>query len=167
MRHQDILRSPYREPAPQWFANMFAPTLQKEHCRLKAELEDWANYHGYIWNINTLPGGKQPDVLRRALYHPSLFLGDAKDATNETPNRSDTFERVNGYVQEFGIHLRNRTYSGGQIAIATNSFPAARNWRMAMQRMTNWAYIVSLPSNGPVDFHITDVCNGQTWIIHS
>lgn len=163
-----MLRSPYQTPVqsnplPGWLSQF----PQREHERLQADLEDWANRHGYVWSINTLPSGKQPDVLRRAVYHPSHFLGDAKDSANETPHKLETYNRVKGYIVEFGHHLRNRTYSGGQIAIATNNFQAARSWKSALEGMTNAAAIVTPPFNEPVNFNVTDIGNGRTWIIHS
>jgi hypothetical protein len=97
-----------------------------EHERLKGELAAWANVRGYAKVYSEFRSGNKPDVLRGTPNDKYLFVGDAKDATNETAENTDTVARISGYFRDFAILLGDPGYRGGLLAIATNCVASAR-----------------------------------------
>jgi hypothetical protein len=134
----------------------------EEHERLKKELDQWAVLQGYSKAYRALPDGGEPDVLRVNPSKVLLFLGDAKDAENETSSRRDTLLRIQGYLGEYAALLE--TFKGGVIAIATNNEDAANNWVGALNLLTKAAGIVG-SDNAPPRFRVEQT-GSSTWIAY-
>jgi len=133
-----------------------------EHERLRAELEDWARIRGFTDLYSNLPFGGCPDVLRTTADRKYLFIGDAKNAENETCSRLDTHSRILGYAFAFAS-LLNKGYYGGYFAIATNDEIAVKDWVADLNDICRSA---GISANGnPPDFKI-DKINTDTWIAY-
>lgn len=131
-----------------------------EHERLRRRLDAWAKERGYAKAYKALPGGGEPDVLRVDEADKLLFVGDAKDAENETSDRRDTVVRIQGYLNEYADLLS--TFRGGIIAIATNEEDAAHDWASALNLLARFAGIVG-PKGARPSFKVEKVDEG-TWI---
>lgn len=131
-----------------------------EHERLRRRLDVWAKERGYAKVYKALPGGGEPDVLRVDEADNLLFVGDAKDAENETSDRQDTLLRIQGYLNEFADLLS--TFRGGIIAIATNEEDAAQDWASTLNLSARFAGIVG-PKGARPSFKVEKV-DGGTWI---
>jgi len=153
----------------QW--DKFAARLLKEagapgpeHERLKASLHLWAETKGYVTVYAELPNGARPDVLRTTKDEDYLFVGDAKDAANETPDNEDTLERLAIYIDEFSSLLGNPSYKGGMIAIATNDAGIAEEWIPALNTLACKAGVTG-PNGVRPCFKIIKLKDENTWII--
>jgi hypothetical protein len=136
-----------------------------EHERLKSELAQWAQSKSYTKVFSRFQNGGEPDVLRATPDNAYLFVGDAKDAKNETPDNSETLQRIWNYVQEFTRLLGNPSYKGGYIAVATNSAQAAASWVIALNALARLAGITDGQGNGPT-FKPIESKPGKTWIVY-
>lgn len=135
-----------------------------EHERLRNRLKAWAESRGFSTELSQLPNGQKPDVL---LYNSSqkwLFIGDAKDSEHETPDRTDTICRVNGYIKEFSRLLGGPEVRGGFIAIATNDKDAADSWVLRLNWMAIMNNLTVANGDGP-DFIVAEV-DATTWVIY-
>ena len=120
-----------------------------EHERLLAELAEWAASLNYKEEYAQFTNGARPDVLRRTSDNEFLFVGDAKDAENEDATNGETLKRIQGYFQEFAVCLAANGYSGGILAIATNSAEAAADWVPALNTLTRMAGIIGKGGEQP------------------
>jgi hypothetical protein len=137
--------------------------VSPEHERLKGDLNEWAIAKGYPEVINRLPSGRSPDVLRFDPDVQHLFLGDAKNADNETPRNSNTTRRIAGYVFEYGTLLGGKI-RGGIFAIATNSEAEAQEWVLPLNLFCVMSQITDADGNR-ADFQIDKLEGKNTWII--
>jgi hypothetical protein len=135
-----------------------------EGTRVKGDLEAWATTRGYKMPLKSLPNGQRPDVLCFEETKRFLFIGDAKDAANETAGRTDTCQRLVGYFGEFGKCLLAGTIDGGTIAIATNKESAANEWVLALNFIAILEGLKDGAGEGP-DFKI-DKPRANTWVIY-
>jgi hypothetical protein len=135
-----------------------------EHERLKKSLHLWAKEKKYVTMYSELPNGSRPDVLRTTKDKEYLFVGDAKDAANETPDNKDTLVRLAIYIDEFSSILGNSGYKGGIIAIATNNADIAEQWIPALNTLACKASLTG-PNGARPAFKTIKLKNERTWII--
>lgn len=69
-----------------------------------------------------------PDVLYLN-DNGAMFLGDAKDAENETVSNKETTERIAGYIDSFFEYKEINNKTLGYISIITNDLDAAYDWK--------------------------------------
>ncbi|MEK8019164.1 MAG: hypothetical protein VSS75_020020 [Candidatus Parabeggiatoa sp.] len=137
--------------------------VESEHKRLQEDLKNWAIKRGYP-SPDELPDGSKPDVIRSD-ENESLFIGDAKDATNETPSNTKTVKRIKNYIQQFALLLDKKKRRAGIIAIATNNEQAAKNWVTTLNTLCIEAGITDPRTNSEPNFDITKLQKKNTWII--
>ncbi len=104
----------------------------RDHARLKEVLRQAALANGYAQEIEF--GFGEPDVL---LFDPNrkfLFIGDAKNAENETAFTLSTAFRINRYMRGFSA-LAGQAILGGCFAIATNDEKRAAEWAQTLRTM--------------------------------
>lgn len=138
--------------------------VSNEHDRLQADLNEWAQSRQYPTTYSSLPSGREPDVLRYHTESKMLFIGDAKNAENETPSNSETVRRISGYIQEFADLLKGPSVRGGIIAIATNDANAAQEWATTLKVLCVRACITGSTANSPPAFTVNKIQNKNTWI---
>ena len=102
-----------------------------EHERLKYELEEYAKEREYCIRIDGFPDGSWPDVLMLFIEDERkfIFLGDAKDSEHETARKTETRNRIKGYLEWVKKWVyEDENIIGGTICIMTNSEEAAEDW---------------------------------------
>lgn len=135
----------------------------REHERLKEELDNWAKSQGYRDPYSKLAADAIPDVLN-GREKSFLFVGDAKDAESETPEKQETVLRISKYFKEFVKLLGpTGTWRGGILAVATNDKLAAESWTPVLNTLASNARIVS-SSGAPPNFTVFQY-SSNTWII--
>lgn len=135
------------------------------HERLKSELASWASSRGYTKVFSSFQSGATPDVLRSTPDRIYLFVGDAKDSSNETPDNTETLQRIWSYIQEFAALLADPRYKGGLIAIATDNRQATSAWVIALNTLARMAGITE-SSGSPPSFNVIETSPGKTWITY-
>ncbi len=134
-----------------------------EHERLKAVLVSWAGSKGYAVKYARLTSGI-PDVVAGTNEIPTyLFVGDAKDSANETADVFATWERIRGYVRDFGALIGQKRIRGGILAIATNSRKAANRWAPFLNSMADSERLSA--GGNPPDFQILEI-DAKTSIVY-
>ena len=123
--------------------------VESEHKRLQEDLKNWAIECGYPNSRQELPDGSKPDVLRYDSKNKMCFIGDAKDATNETPSNTETVKRIKNYIQQFAVLLDEQKIHDGNIAIATNDEQAAKDWVIALKYFCDQVGITDANSAQP------------------
>lgn len=101
--------------------------LRYKHDTLKRDLAHYANEIGYNTEVK-LESGQRPDVLFLN-DNGEMFLGDAKDAENETISNRETTKRIAGYIDSFFEYKEMNNKSLGYISIITNDLDAAYDWQ--------------------------------------
>lgn len=141
----------------------------QEHIRLRSDLEAWVKAtHGRdfaLKTLNSLPNGLRPDVLlwnSRANY---LFIGDAKNASNETSSNAATRNRIRDYFFEFARLCREGKNSGGLLAIATNDAGEAAKWVPTLNEFARDAGLARAGSGEPDFKVVAPEGTSKTWII--
>lgn len=143
---------------------LLAEAAGDEHERLKAALSTWAISKGFSTEFGRLASGI-PDVLRGTNATPSyLFVGDAKDSTNETADVFATWERIRGYMRDFGTLIANGSIKGGFFAIATNTRKAAERWVPFLNAMAESEELVAAGTANSPDFRVEAV-DARTFIV--
>lgn len=132
------------------------------HQRIQNELSKWAIQKGYSEKHTTLPNGQRPDVLRTDSEDNLVFIGDAKNADNETSRNSATVSRIYSYMSQFS-NLVAGSYNGGTFAIATNSHEEALNWRSSLNLMAALYSLVDANGRQP-DFAVEKLSE-HTWVV--
>ncbi len=129
----------------------------EEHKRLRKELKIWANKMGYN---NDGPSFKEiyPDSVFVNQDKQKLFVGDAKDASNENPDNKETGDRIRKYLSKFLSFLQNGKYKEGIFAILTNDQKVAEKWRLFLNKIS---------SNEKMNFKNEEIKPGKTWIVWS
>lgn len=135
-----------------------------EHERLKAELTQWAIGLGYATVYTRFESGSEPDVLRGNKEFHHLFVGDAKDASNETVDNADTLKRLHGYFVEYASLLGPEAFAGGHLAIATNDGAEASRWCPVLNTLARTANLTGASGARP-DFQSVETNPGRTWIV--
>lgn len=135
-----------------------------DHKRLKEDLAVWANSKGFVRVFSGFNDGTIPDVLRTDNSKQFVFVGDAKNADNETKNNPATLRRLQNYFTQFAGCLR-QGYKGGFFAIATNSESEAKNWIPALNFLAKAAGITG-SLNRPAIFRVVRLAGKKTWIIY-
>ena len=138
--------------------------VSNEHKRLQRDLDAWASSLNYPTVYRSLPSGCEPDVLRHHSVSKMLFIGDAKNAENETASNSDTVQRIGGYIQEFANLLKGPSVRGGIIAIATNDAQAAQDWVTTLNVLCTRSGITGGAENAPPHFTVQKLQDKNTWI---
>jgi hypothetical protein len=128
-----------------------------EHKRLQSELEKWARNIGYNKDGPRFKG-RIPDVVLTNQDGDKLFVGDAKDAKNETVNNEEAVSRIKGYMEEFLRFIKNGEYKEGIFAITTNDQDAAKKWCIFLNEISR---------DEGMNFEIEKKEHGSTWIIWS
>ncbi|HRQ70517.1 MAG TPA: hypothetical protein PLW78_09490 [bacterium] len=136
----------------------------EEHERLKEVLGNWAKGLGFSIGYASLPSGLRPDVLKSTSDKKYIFVGDAKDANNETVHNQDTLSRISNYILEYATLLTPNRHAGGIFAIATNSAEAAVEWGKYLNIMTNIAKI-SGGQGLPPDYKVIKI-DEKAWIVY-
>lgn len=129
-----------------------------EHVRLQKKLDEWAQGKGFDEELNAIDG-KRPDVLRRR-QKAFLFVGEAKDAANETADNDDSLSRLGNYIWSFSEALKQGQIKGGVIAVATNDNAAATGWATALVIAARLAKIRRSDGQGPR----VDDLGEKTWV---
>lgn len=150
------------------FAELLKQAESDEHIRLKQALAEWfkANFEqgNSLESIPELSGIK-PDVLLWSRQGQYLLLGDAKNASNETPANRETLIRIKNYMEVFAecCHINNaQRLSGGILAIATNSKEAATGWIYALNQLANLAGLTD-GDGGLPNFQVAQH-DAKTWV---
>ncbi|MCK5346078.1 MAG: hypothetical protein KAR20_21855, partial [Candidatus Heimdallarchaeota archaeon] len=95
-----------------------------------------------------------------------LFVGDAKDSSNETVDNSKTITRIQSYIDEFAEYFSpTKGYTSGFFAIATNDSYEASRWITKLNKLAKNANMNDSNGNGP-DFTKIKLLNKNTWIVY-
>lgn len=100
---------------------------KSDHDSLSDILTKIANSTGHTTK-HQFPDGSIPDVLYLD-GRDELFLGDAKNAENETVSNKETTERIAGYIDSFFDYREENNKHLGYISIITNDLEAAYEWK--------------------------------------
>jgi hypothetical protein len=123
---------------------------------LRGELENRAVNDNFTVPYKGFADGSQPDVLCTSADGNSVFIGDAKDAENETAHKSETLRRIANY-----FHNAVKLVTDGKavvFVIATNDKDAAAQW-------ANTLYVLSVRYNVPTPF-ISQKISDNPWVVH-
>jgi hypothetical protein len=102
-----------------------------------------------------------PEVsLRNA---DAIFLGNAKDAENETGNRDETRRRVFRYLRALATLIHTGNVRGGSFMIATNSPEAADGWTTQLSLMA--AFTALRHIEGRVKAFQVAQYDDRTWLV--
>jgi hypothetical protein len=135
-----------------------------KHNRLQGELDRWAQAQGFSQGLNgNLPNGGRPDVLRSDNEASYLFIGDAKDSENETPNDFATYVRIAGYMDTFADSIKNGSIKGGRFAIATDDEAMAKRWVTCLNWLAFERDLADTAGIGPA-FAVERI-DDRTWIV--
>jgi len=144
-----------------------------EHERLKSDLLTWAMELGFVTAYKRFKNDGIPDVLLENTSFNYLFCGDAKDAKNETCDNAETVQRIRGYFDEFVSVLGAKGFSGGRLAIATNSETEAKRWVPVLNALAQASNIVGVltlgvpvPQEFPPNFTVIQIPGKNTWITY-
>jgi hypothetical protein len=135
-----------------------------DHERLKKDLAAWANSKGFVRIVPGFSDGTIPDVLRTD-NAKHVFVGDAKNADNETQDNPATLQRLQNYFEQFAACLR-QGYKGGFFAIATNSESEAKKWIPALNFLAKAAGLTAGTLKRPPSFRVVRLVGKKTWIIY-
>lgn len=133
-----------------------------EHQRLRKELSAWAEGKGYAHPYAKLNDGLVPDVVKGNNSEKHLFVGDAKDAANETSANEETLKRLEAYFREFA-RLLGSGWRGGTLALATNDKAAAVSWTQALNDVAMTAGLSGTGGTRP-NFTVYEY-SSDTWIV--
>ncbi len=133
-----------------------------EHQRLRNELAAWAKKKGYTYPYGRLADEVIPDVVKGNDAKTLLFVGDAKDAENETSETGETVARIEKYFKVFA-NLLGRQWKGGILALATNDRNEAVSWTSVLNNAAANAGIVSGTGDKP-NFSVYEY-SSNTWIV--
>jgi hypothetical protein len=102
------------------------------HDERSAFLRDLATLIGCRGQVDVLPDGHRPDVLRYNIERGLLFVGDAKDT--ETPGCAATRERLRYYVSWVSAHVS----SGGRglVVICFGEVAHGAGWSSVLQALS-------------------------------
>ena len=107
----------------------------KTHEKLKTRLAIFAQKHGYDHSpIFDLPGCT-PDVFLASNQIDSVFVGDAKDSSNETVGNNQTLERIKKYIAAVKDCLIAKQCKYVRFAIATNDEKAVDEWTETLEKL--------------------------------
>lgn len=146
--------------------NRYRPFFEKkanegvEHKRLRSFLMYYAMVLGYEIINEPLCDGKEPDVIgiKNINGVEFVFLADAKDANNETPSNSETIKRIDGYIETF-----SRLNLLGDIAIATNTYEAAKDWKIFLEKNCE-KHSLNMYNGEKAKFNIKSI-NEKTYLV--
>jgi len=133
-----------------------------EHQRLRRELSTWAETRGYKRPYAKLTDEVIPDVVKGDEVNRFLFVGDAKDAANETSEKEDTVSRLEKYFREFA-KLLGQNWKGGTLAVATNDKEAAVSWTRVLNDVAVAAGLSATGGARP-NFTVYEY-SSNTWIV--
>lgn len=134
-----------------------------EHDRLQSDLDAWAAGRSFSNSYPALPSGKRPDVLRSDKEKKYLFIGDAKNAENETCKNAETCDRLDNYFKEFAEFI-SVGWQGGTLAVATNTESDANNWVQVLNTLAMKNRLVNADQSRAV-FRVEKISSKKTWII--
>jgi hypothetical protein len=147
---------------------------QSEHERLKKELESWAIWGHCNTKYSNFKDGSIPDVLRANISQEILFVGDAKDARNETVDKKSTTERIRKYFCNtnyvlslsplFSALQSQPHFSKLFFALATNDYEAANNWIIELEKIAESCGFSNC-LDGSAKFQCIQI-NTMTWIVY-
>jgi hypothetical protein len=104
-----------------------------EHYRLVHELREWltrkAEHMGLkVSELECLPSGRKPDVLLGEKRYNLIFLGECKNLTFESPERTATRKRLQEYMEELHSLFESGKARGGIFAVAVNDRTKTQTW---------------------------------------
>lgn len=147
----------------------------KEHQRLTDVLIRLGKKYGYVIH-NTLPekirkalpkilpNKNYPDVTGIQRNH--IFIADAKDAnSNDRPSNKETLERISSYVKEFAKKTLSEN-SEGDIAIATNDYDAALEWKDCLEKLCEEYGVTQKPLGTKAKFYVYKIDESTYVITH-
>lgn len=147
----------------------------KEHERLADVLIQVGKNYGYTIH-NTLPSQiksdtpnilqnrNYPDVTGQTFFGNRIFIADAKDANNnDTPSNKETYKRIDSYLKEFATKTQSPS-SSGDIAIATNNYSAALEWKNCLEELCEKYNILQRLTGAKAKFYVTTI-DLSTYII--
>lgn len=133
-----------------------------EHQRLRRELNTWAEMKGYTHPYQKLTDELVPDVVKGNKANMHLFVGDAKDAANETAETEETVARLEKYFKEFAKLLR-QNWKSGTLAVATNDRDEAVSWTQVLNDVASAAGLGTSTGARP-NFTVYQY-SSDTWIV--
>lgn len=99
-----------------------------EHDESEDEIFRFAKDEDFLTD-ETLPSGKNPDVLRSK--GKELLLGDAK-YSKEPPNKDSTANQIDHYVSQVRKFFEAGKYTSAILIIATDTEAAGKEWVEAL-----------------------------------
>ena len=133
-----------------------------EHQRLRNELAAWAKWKGYTYPYGRLADEVIPDVVKGNDAKTLLFVGDAKDAENETSETGETVARIEKYFKVFS-NLLGQQWKGGILALATNDRNEAVSWTSVLNNAASNAGLITGTGDKP-NFSVYEY-SSNTWIV--
>lgn len=103
------------------------------HKGLVQTLKNISRQYGYYRESN-FAKGMNPDVFLTNDWG-KFFIGDAKNAKNESPDNKDTLQRINRYIGIGYNRIRLADFTGGHIGILTNKKTTAFDWKPTLENM--------------------------------
>jgi hypothetical protein len=102
-----------------------------------------------------------PEIAMRSA--DTVFLGDAKDAENETVHRDETRLRIFRYMRGLAEMFRSGKARSAAFMIATNSAEAADDWTTQLTLMAAYAGLRHV--EGHVKAFQVGQHDAQTWLV--
>lgn len=131
-----------------------------EHERIRKALAGWALARGFVVELKGDLDGKHPDVFRGDQNGEFVFVGEAKDAENETADNAESLKRFLGYVFSFCDRIREESVAGGLVAMATNDSAEAELWSHVIAAAARVKQVHRADGKGPIVTKVDD----RTWI---
>lgn len=131
-----------------------------EHERIRNALAEWAQARGFVVELKGDLDGKRPDVFRADQSGEFVFVGEAKDADNETSDNAESLERFLTYLFSFCDRIRSGSISGGLVAMATNDSTEVTVWSHVIAAAAHVKQIHRADGAGPTVTKLDD----RTWI---
>ena len=106
------------------------------HESLKEKLRKEAANRGYTQNPEFKLPECIPDVFMVLNQHPNcIFVGDAKDSTNETIHNQQTLERITKYIDKIDEAISAGDFDYVRFAIVTNDENAIDEWSEKLKEL--------------------------------
>jgi hypothetical protein len=144
--------------------------IPSEHERLKNVL--WKiilkinNDGSFFEKDKNFSDGSIPDILCVNFSRKILFVGDAKDAINETVGNKDTIERIYKYFRNAKkLVSPSSQCSKLSFTLITNNLKAANEWKTSLKKIAEY-YGFCNRSDGSAEFQCIQI-NPKTWIVYS
>ena len=105
------------------------------HESLRETLTQYADKMDYNLEPSFELPGCRPDVFFESTQEKSVFVGDAKDSSNETAGNDQTLERIKKYISAVKNCLKKKQCQYVQFAIATDDKESIDEWKKTLQAL--------------------------------